>query len=59
MTEKYWKVTQKVHIAFILMGLIGLGFLFSMIKFTDGVWAGYISAGIILWLGYEWEYIEK
>ncbi len=60
MTENYyWKVTPRMHIALILIGLVGFGFLLSMFKYTNEVWAGYIASGIILWLGYKWEYIEN
>lgn len=53
----YYKVTPKVHYIFFIMGLVGLGMLFTFFKFTNKIWMGFIITGIVLYLSFEWEYI--
>lgn len=55
---KYYKVTPRVSYIYYLVGLVGLGFLFSFIEYTNSVWGGYFSAGIILLLSFKWETIK-
>ncbi len=53
-----WKVTQRMHIAFIVMGLAGFMMLGSYFEITNNVSFGVMLSGIWALMGYKWEYIE-
>ena len=57
-----WIVTERIPTIFIALGIVGIGYLGSLIPLGSSlseIGMGILVSGVVLGLSYKWEYYEK